>query len=99
MPSFNIASDLSEFTFAPEEQETARCLKDPQLALMLLQNTRVGVVRQLASFTFDGETNDKDIRSHAYLRGKFDMLSEIISAAIEQAPIPVPADQADPSNS
>jgi hypothetical protein len=89
MPSINLASDLIEVEMQPAELNTAQQLKDHDLSVMLLQNTRVGVVRQLAAFDFLDDKSEKDIRNHIFLRGKLAQLDEILDSAHNPTPIPV----------
>jgi hypothetical protein len=89
MPTINLASDLLEVTMTPAELNTAQQLKDHDLSVMLLQNTRVELTRQLAAFDFLQDNTEKDIREHIFLRGKLAQLDEILSSAHEPTPIPV----------
>ncbi len=90
MPTINLASDLVEVDFSPEELNTAQQLMDKNLSIMLLQNTRVALVRQLAAFTFSEDPTklQHDFRVQANLSGQLDMLDGLIHQAYNPTPIP-----------
>lgn len=88
MPTISLSSDLLEVEFSSQELYGAQTLSNTNLAINLLQNTRVDLIRQLATFTFDDDANtQKELRAHAYLRGKLDMLDELINQAFNPTPV------------
>lgn len=99
MAGINLGSDLLETTFTPEEQNQAMQLMDKGLSLAYLQNSRVQIFRELVSLTFDDSERDTNtIRAHAYLRGKLDVLDQLITGALEPTPVPINPENAQQSS-
>lgn len=87
MPQIETGSDLLEVKFTPEEEARAHQLVDRELTIMLLQNTRVGIMRNLATQEFTDPTQDgENHRMRAYWKGQYDILGSILDDAMKSVP-------------
>lgn len=98
MSSLHLGSELLEVVFTPQELNAAMQLSSKDLAVAYLQNTRVDIFRQLANQQFSDPSDDqKEQRIRAYLKGKLDILGDLIDGALN--PTPVPVEQGSQGNS
>lgn len=90
MASLYFGSELLETVFTPQEENVAMQLMDKNLSMAYLQNTRVGIFRQLAAQEFTDPTKDgENQRYRAYLKGQLDLLESLINGVLNPKPVPV----------
>jgi ligand-binding sensor domain-containing protein len=83
----NTGSDLLEVELTEEEAFRASQLGDRELTIILLQNTRVGIFRQLATQQFSKPDEDEENhRVRSYWKGQYDILGTILDEAMKSAP-------------
>lgn len=93
MPVINTASEFLEVNFTDAELNLAMQLKDMHMSQMYLQNLRVGYQRQILGLDFEKAGQEEEIvRQHAYLKGRIDMLRDLIDGIISPHAIPVNPD-------
>lgn len=90
-------SDLVETLFTPHEQNVAMQMMDKNLSYAYLQNSRVQILRTLASQEFDKPEDDlKNHRIRAYMKGQLDLLEALCTGILEPTPVPLdPSQRAD----
>lgn len=90
MPMINTGNDLTEILMTEEELFQAKTFASSGLALAMLQNTKVQIVRRLAYQELEDPLKDVErIRERAYLKGQLDLLDTLCTEAINaQAPVP-----------
>lgn len=85
----NTGSDLIEVLLTPEEAHQAKQLSSNHLSIVLLTNTRIGILRQLAEQEFSKPSEDgENHRIRAYLKGQYDLLGSLIAEAVNPGPAP-----------
>ena len=100
MPQINTGSELLEVVFTSQEKNTAMQLMDKNLSIMYLTNTKINILRQLAEQEFDDpETDAKNQRVRAYLKGQYDLLTALIQGALEPEPVEVDTSAGNPFHS
>jgi hypothetical protein len=91
MPNLHTGSELLEVTFTPQELNTAMQLMDSTLSQLYLQNTRVGIFRELANQEFNGDAKEQE-KAHkhrAYLQGQLAILDTLIAGILDPTPVPI----------
>lgn len=94
MPSVQL-NELTEFTLTPQEKYVAMQLANRELSACYIQNTRVGVFRAINSLNFNPDERDASILAHAYLKGKLEILDELLAGL--QNPEQPPVEPANPN--
>jgi putative sterol carrier protein len=90
MAVLHTGSDLVETILTPHEKNVAMQMADKNLSYMYLQNSRVEIFRQLASQEFTDPLKDgENHRARAYLKGKLDLLADLLEGILNPDPVPV----------
>lgn len=90
MAQLHLGSELLETAFTPTELNTAMQLSSKDLSIAYLQNTRVEIFRELANQEFSKPEEDRENhRIRAYLKGKLDILGDLINGAMNPTPVPL----------
>lgn len=90
MAVLHTGSELVETILTPHETNVAMQMADKNLSYMYLQNSRVEIFRQLASQEFTDPNKDgENHRQRAYLKGKLDLLADLLEGILNPTPVPV----------
>ena len=90
MAQLFLGSELLETELTPSELNTAMQLSSKDLSIAYLQNTRVGIFRNLANQQFDDPAEDaKNHRMRVHLQGQLHILDALIEGAMNPTPVPL----------
>lgn len=87
MAMINTGSEFLETVFEPMEEYQAKTFQSRDLTIAYLQNSKVSILRNLATQEFSDPSKDaENQRARAYMKGQLDIIQALIDEALAAQP-------------